>query len=66
MTAGWHTHHVRKVEPERVRVLPEPVDVRRSGVHRLHAEVLRRLKNERVRRGREEHLFDRARAQYVG
>jgi hypothetical protein len=44
-----------QIEPERVRVLPEPVDVRRRGERRLHVEVLR-LENERVRRGCDEHL----------
>ena len=51
---------VSRVQPERFRVLSEPVDVRRGGKRRLHAEVLR-LEDERVRRSGEEHLA-RARA----
>ena len=51
---------IGRVEPERVRVLAKPVDVRCRRKCRLHAKVLR-LEDERVRRGREEHLA-RARA----
>ena len=65
--AGWHSLRVARprragqIKPERVRVLPEPVDVHCSGERRLHVEVLR-LENERVRRGCDEHLaFSRAR-----
>ena len=54
---------VGRVEPERIRVLTEPVDVRRWGERRFYAEVLG-LEDERVWRGREEHL-SRARARNV-
>ena len=60
---GWHTSHARQIEPERVRVLPEPEDVHCSGERRLHVEVLR-LENDRVRRGGDERLAC-ARAQDV-
>lgn len=55
VTGPQRARRVGRVEAERIRVLAEAVDVRRGRKLRLEAQVLR-LEDERVARGREEHL----------